>query len=131
MLCRKPEKCDNVTKAGYKLKVNYEVRLFDTEELFDSSYERDDPFIFRLGEGLIIKGYFISELIIFFLGSGWEEGLLGMCIGEKRRLIVPAELGYGRKGIHDLVPPNSALIYEVELLNFSTKPGKKRFLIII
>jgi FK506-binding protein 2 len=60
------------------------------------------------------------------LFKGWEEGLVGMCKGEKRRLTVPADLAYGRKGIIDIVPPNSALVFDIELLNFSTKPGKKR-----
>jgi FK506-binding protein 2 len=57
-----------VTKTGHKLKVHYEGRLFDTEEVFDSSYERDDPFIFRLGEGHVIKGYnsnFIGFIYFF------------------------------------------------------------------
>lgn len=68
---------------------------------FDSSYDRNKAFSVRLGAGQVIKG--------------WDQGLLGMCEGEKRRLVIPAELGYGKAGAGDKIPPDSTLVFEVEL----------------
>jgi FKBP-type peptidyl-prolyl cis-trans isomerase len=71
---------------------------------FESSRDRDrdQPFTFRLGAGDVIKG--------------WDEGLAGMRVGGKRKLVVPAELGFGKQGAGGVVPPNSTLLYEFELL---------------
>ncbi len=69
---------------------------------FDSSRDREHPFTFRLGAGDVIKG--------------WDEGLLGMKVGGKRRLSIPPELGFGKQGVGSVVPPNSMLEYEFELL---------------
>ena len=70
---------------------------------FDSSVDRGDPFSFRLGAGRVIKG--------------WDEGVVGMKIGTKRKLIIPPHLGYGRRGAGRIIPPNATLIFEVELLD--------------
>jgi peptidylprolyl isomerase len=69
---------------------------------FDSSRDRDRPFTFRLGAGDALKG--------------WDEGLLGMKVGGRRQLIIPPELGFGKQGVGSVVPPNSILYYEFELL---------------
>ena len=86
--------------AGTKVSVNYKGSLENGDE-FDSSYGRG-PFEFSLGSGMVIKG--------------WDEGVAGMKVGGKRRLIIPPELGYGSRGIGP-IPPNSILNFEVELLD--------------
>ena len=84
---------------GSKVSVNYKGTLDDGKE-FDSSYGRG-PFEFSLGAGMVIKG--------------WDEGVAGMKVGGKRKLVIPPELGYGSRGIGP-IPPNSVLTFEVELL---------------
>src|SRR4029453_19235653 len=90
-----------VASSGQKAKVHYTGWL-TTGEKFDSSVDRNDPFEFTLGAGQVIKG--------------WDEGVAGMKIGGKRRLTIPAALGYGARGAGGVIPPNAELIFEVELL---------------
>ena len=85
--------------SGTSVSVNYRGTLDDGKE-FDSSYGRG-PFEFSLGAGMVIKG--------------WDEGVAGMKVGGKRKLVIPPELGYGSRGIGP-IPPNSVLTFEVELL---------------
>ena len=86
--------------AGQTVSVNYRGTLENGKE-FDSSYERG-PFSFPLGAGRVIKG--------------WDEGVAGMKVGGKRKLVIPPELGYGSRGAGGVIPGNATLIFEVELL---------------
>ncbi|MBI5421175.1 MAG: FKBP-type peptidyl-prolyl cis-trans isomerase [Parcubacteria group bacterium] len=81
--------------------VNYRGVLADGVQ-FDSSYERGQPFSFVLGAGQVIKG--------------WDEGVLGMKIGGKRKLVIPPSLAYGDRGAPGAIPPKATLTFEVELL---------------
>ena len=87
------------------LKVNYSGWLPDGT-LFDSSLNPGrDPFVFTLGVGQVIPG--------------WDEGMVGMKVGGKRRLVIPSNLGYGTSGSSPSIPPNSVLIFDVQLLSVS------------
>jgi FKBP-type peptidyl-prolyl cis-trans isomerase FkpA len=89
-------------KAGQAVTVHYTGWLTDGTK-FDSSLDRRQPFSFPLGAGRVIRG--------------WDEGVAGMKVGGKRRLIIPSALGYGARGAGGVIPPNAELIFEVELLS--------------
>jgi FKBP-type peptidyl-prolyl cis-trans isomerase len=88
-------------QAGQKARVHYTGWL-QSGQKFDSSLDRKEPFEFTLGAGMVIKG--------------WDEGVAGMKIGGKRKLVIPSALGYGTRGAGGVIPPNAELIFEVELL---------------
>lgn len=87
--------------TGKILEVHYIGRLEDGTK-FDFSPDRERPFTFRLGTGDVIKG--------------WDEGIAGMKVGGKRKVVIPPELGFGKQGVGSVVPPNAVLIYEFELV---------------
>lgn len=88
-------------KKGAIVEVHYTGWLKDGKK-FDSSKDRGEAFSFSLGTGSVIKG--------------WDEGVAGMKVGGKRKLIIPAELAYGKRGAGNVIPPDAELTFEVELL---------------
>ena len=96
----------------YKVNVNYRGMLENGIE-FDSSFKRNEPFTFQIG---------IRQVIL-----GWEKGLLGMKVGGKRTIKIPPSLAYGSNGAGDLIPPNSTLIFEIEILD-ATPPLYEKLL---
>lgn len=96
-------------EIGFNVTVHYTGWLYDANAKdhkgtkFDSSLDRREPFNFFLGGQQVIQG--------------WDEGVQGMKVGGKRTLIIPSEMGYGSRGAGGVIPPNAALVFDVELLN--------------
>ena len=94
-----------VATKGQSVTVHYTGWLYNDGvqgAKFDSSKDRNDPFVFSLGAGMVIRG--------------WDEGVQGMAVGGTRRLVIPAALGYGARGAGGVIPPNATLLFEVDLL---------------
>ena len=87
---------------GKQVKVHYTGTL-ENGTKFDSSVDRKEPFTFVIGVGQVIPG--------------WDEGVMGMKVGGKRKLIIPSKLGYGSRGAGGDIPPNATLLFDVELLD--------------
>ena len=94
-------------EKGMMVSVHYQGRLEDGT-VFDDSHKRGEPISFVLGNGMVIQG--------------WEQGIEGMTVGEKRTLTIPPELGYGEAGAGDVIPPNATLVFDVELMDAIIPP---------
>ncbi|ORY57907.1 peptidylprolyl isomerase [Pseudomassariella vexata] len=99
--------CERKTQKGDQVEMHYRGTLESNGNKFDASYDRGKPFSFKLGSGQVIKG--------------WDQGLLDMCIGEKRTLTIPPELGYGNRGMGP-IPAGSTLVFETELIGIKGVP---------
>ena len=108
-IIEKPVECERKVKKGDNLAMHYTGMLEDGDK-FDSSRRLGKPLEFQIGIGKVIKG--------------WDEGILGMCVGEKRKLVIPPELGYGKRGTQN-IPPNSTLYFDIELMEIADGPQKK------
>ncbi|KAG2064424.1 hypothetical protein BDR04DRAFT_1061799 [Suillus decipiens] len=97
-----PDDCPTTATTGDAIKVHYTGRLFSDGTKFDSSVDRGQPFSVKLGKGQVIKG--------------WDEGLQGMCLNEKRTLTIPSDMAYGSRGFGSVIPAHSALVFDVELV---------------
>jgi len=103
----KPGNCKDKADNGDIVSVHYTGKL-ENGQMFDSSLAKGrEPLEFQLGKGKVIKG--------------WEMGIKGMCVGEKRKLIIPPHLGYGARGVENVIPPNSVLIFTTELMSIKRK----------
>ncbi|KAF4993013.1 hypothetical protein F66182_16501 [Fusarium sp. NRRL 66182] len=102
-----PVECKRKTTNGDTVKMHYRGTLADSGKQFDASYDRGTPLSFKLGTGRVIKG--------------WDQGLLDMCVGEKRTLTIPPELGYGERAMGP-IPAGSTLVFETELVEIVGVP---------
>ncbi|KAJ7284851.1 hypothetical protein C8J57DRAFT_702212 [Mycena rebaudengoi] len=102
-----PEDCPAKAQKGDAIQVHYTGTLFSNGNKFDSSLDRGQPLPLTLGVGQVIKG--------------WDEGLVGMCLNEKRTLTIPSEMAYGSRGFGSVIPANSALVFTVELVGLDSK----------
>ncbi|OBZ88058.1 hypothetical protein A0J61_03891 [Choanephora cucurbitarum] len=100
-IIRQSESCKQKVINNARVKLHYRARAWGNEEFFENTY-LDKPMEYKIGRDKIMKGL--------------EQGIDGMCVGEVRRLLVPADLAYGSTGLPNIVPPNTAVIYEVEVL---------------
>jgi len=103
---KKRNNCDRKSKKGDLLHMHYTGKLEDGTK-FDSSHDRNQPLTFTLGAGQVIKG--------------WDQGLLSMCEGDVRKLVIPSDLGYGDSGAPPKIPGGATLIFEVELVKIERK----------
>ncbi|XP_025091004.1 FK506-binding protein 2-like [Pomacea canaliculata] len=103
----KPDECSSLAEDGDEVAVHYTGYL-DSGTVFDSSVKAQrDPLVFKLGEKRVIPG--------------WEMGIKGMCVGEKRKLVIPPHLAYGKKGFPPAIPEQATLTFETELISLQKK----------
>ena len=92
-------------KAGHSVEVHYAGNAWSTRQQFDASWDRGETFTFRLGAGQVI--------------GGWDQGVAGMKVGGRRRLVIPPSLGYGSRGAGGVIKPNETLVFVVDLIGVS------------
>jgi peptidylprolyl isomerase len=92
-------------KSGHNVEVHYAGNAWSTRQQFDASWDRGETFTFRLGAGQVI--------------GGWDQGVAGMKIGGRRRLVIPPRLGYGSRGAGGVIKPNETLVFVVDLVGVS------------
>jgi len=103
----KPEACDEKAEVGDEVHVHYTGRL-ESGAVFDTSRQAGrGPLPFVLGQGQVIKG--------------WEQGIKGMCVGEKRKLTIPSHLAYGKQGHPPTIPPDATLVFQTELVSIQKR----------
>ena len=102
--------CKIKSQNGDTLSMHYTGTLYKDDSKFDSSRDRNRPFTFKLGAGRVIKG--------------WDQGLKDMCIGEKRRLTIPSDLGYGNRGSGRKIPGGATLVFDTELLDITNRKAE-------
>ncbi|KAK7091211.1 hypothetical protein V1264_008929 [Littorina saxatilis] len=104
----KPDDCSVVAEDGDEVAVHY-TGVLDSGVVFDSSIQAQrEPLVFMLGQRKVIPG--------------WEMGIKGMCVGEKRKLVIPPHLAYGKAGYPPAIPEEATLTFETELMNLNKKP---------
>lgn len=101
-----PNECHQKSAVGDVIHVHY-TGMLENGKTFDSSYPRSEPLRVKLGHGKVIPG--------------WEQGLLDMCVGEKRKLIIPPHMGYGSHGSPPHIPPDATLVFNTELIAIETE----------
>lgn len=107
---KKADNCKHRAQKGDTLHMHYRGYLKKDGTEFDNSYKRGQPFTFTLGTGSVIRG--------------WDQGLLGTCAGEKRKLVIPPHLAYGAEG-NSGIPPESTLVFEVETIKVESSRGQE------
>ncbi len=92
-------------QPGHNVEVHYAGNAWSTRQQFDASWDRGEAFTFRLGAGQVI--------------GGWDQGVAGMKVGGRRRLVIPPDLGYGSRGAGGVIKPNEPLVFVVDLIGVS------------
>lgn len=105
-ILKKVPDCTEKARPGDLVSVHYSGKLKDTGVVFDNSYSRGKPIQFTLGAHQVIEG--------------WDQGIAGMCVGEKRRLTIPPSLGYGDAGAGGQIPPKATLVFDTELVSIDS-----------
>ncbi|KAF8331897.1 uncharacterized protein EI90DRAFT_3055814 [Cantharellus anzutake] len=108
-----PAECTEKTSKGDSITVHYTGTLLEGGKKFDSSLDRGSPLEFPVGTGRVIRG--------------WDEGLLNMCVGEKRTLTIPSKLAYGERGFPPVIPANADLVFTTELIEIKRKAQREDF----